>query len=148
MTTMPIDTPHRQRLLPSGAALAAVAALAFAGCGGGSGGGSSTAITAPSTNAPGTSGSDAAAGAQQSADVPIKGFKFVPATVKLKVGGTVTFTNDDSASHTATSDTAGVFDTNGLDKGQAKKVTFTKAGTFAYHCDFHPFMKGAIVVVR
>lgn len=102
----------------------------------------------PSTNAPGTSSSNSAAGAQQKADVSIKNFKFVPATVKVKAGGTVTFTNQDAAAHTATSDKGGVFDTNGLDKGKSKTVTFKTPGTYAYHCDFHPFMKGTVVVVK
>jgi plastocyanin len=138
---------RRLRPAATGIAAVALAALVVAGCGSSSSSSSSSTSTTPSTNAPGTSSSGSAAGAQAKADVPIKGFKFVPATVKVKAGGTVTFTNEDAAAHTATSD-KGVFDTNSLDKGKAKTVTFKTPGTFAYHCDFHPFMKGTVVVVK
>jgi plastocyanin len=38
------------------------------------------------------------------------------------------------------------FDTDRLDEGASGKVTFTKAGTYAYHCNIHASMTGTIVV--
>jgi plastocyanin len=89
-------------------------------------------------------GGNSAAQAPASAAVDIAGFKFKPATVTVKAGGTVRFTNRDRAEHTATM-TSG-FDTGGLAKGQSKAVVLRKAGTFVYRCDFHPFMTGEVVV--
>jgi plastocyanin len=31
-------------------------------------------------------------------------------------------------------------------RGKSATVHLNKAGTFAYHCAFHPFMKGTVVV--
>jgi plastocyanin len=63
----------------------------------------------------------------------------------VKKGGRVLWTNSDTAAHTATADDRS-FDTQTIDKGKARMVTVTAAGTFAYHCDFHPFMKATVVV--
>ncbi|PZS36594.1 MAG: plastocyanin [Pseudonocardiales bacterium] len=76
----------------------------------------------------------------------IQGFKYAPPSISTTVGGKLTFKNADSAEHTATADTKSAFDSGTLNHGQSKAITFTKAGTFAYHCDFHPFMHGTVVV--
>jgi plastocyanin len=77
--------------------------------------------------------------------VDIKSFAYRPVTVAVRKGGRVRWTNSDSAAHTATADDRS-FDTQTIDKGAARMVSFTRAGTFAYHCDFHPFMKATVVV--
>jgi plastocyanin len=131
--------PHAR----AGAAAAAllVAAVA-AGCGGSSGGGSAAKTT--TTSAP--AAPPAAAGAPvQSATVDVRSFKFKPVAVAVRQGGRVKWTNSDSAAHTATADDRS-FDTQTIDKGKAATVTLMRAGTFAYHCDFHPFMKATVVV--
>ena len=123
-----------------------VLAIGAAGCGGGSDGGSSDAM-APS-QPPATASTPAAApgGAPvRMATVDIKSFKFQPVTIAVRKGGRVRWTNSDTASHTATADDRS-FDTQTIDKGASRMVTFTTAGTFAYHCDFHPFMKATVVV--
>ena len=76
--------------------------------------------------------------------VAISKFKFVPATLEVAVGDTVTFTNEDSAPHTATAND-GSFDTGRLAKGESGTVTIEAAGTFDYICALHPSMKGTIV---
>src|SRR6478609_9201868 len=83
-----------------------------------------------------------------SADVSVNimNFSFQPTPLTIPVGTTVVWTNQDSASHTATSDTAGVFDTGTLAKGQSGKVTFNTVGTITYHCNIHPNMHGVVVV--
>jgi amicyanin len=131
---------------------AAVAALAIAGCGsdnGGSGGGgygSGNASTSGKATPQKTTATPVTA-VKPAVDVTISNFKFDAPAVAVKTGGTVTWTNKDSAQHTATADKgANTFDTGTLSQGDSKKVTFSKAGTYAYICSFHPFMKGTVVV--
>jgi plastocyanin len=77
--------------------------------------------------------------------VEIKGFAFNPPMIEISAGTTVTWTNQDVAPHTATSDD-GSFDTGWLNKGQSGSVTFDQPGTFTYICTIHPNMKGTVVV--
>jgi plastocyanin len=82
--------------------------------------------------------------------VPIKDFLYVPDAITVAIGTKITFTNQDTAPHTATSGQPpgadGVFDTGNLTQGESKSVTVTEAGTFAYYCELHPFMKGTVIV--
>jgi plastocyanin len=78
-------------------------------------------------------------------DVGIAGFSFSPKTVTISVGDMVTWDNSDAQHHTATADD-GSFDTGPISSGTPKSVTFSTAGTFAYHCSIHPRMTGSIVV--
>lgn len=82
---------------------------------------------------------------ENEASVTIANFAFAPKTLTIKKGTKVTWTNQDSAPHTATADD-GSFDTGTLQKGDSKSITFEKAGTFAYHCTVHPNMKASITV--
>ena len=135
------------------AAISIVAALGLAACGSSdSGGGSSAQKTTTTMDAMADSSTTAASGGSSSATdsdkVDIKDFAFDAKEIKVKVGTTVTWTNSDTTKHTATSDD-GVdpkFDTGDIDPGKTATVTFDKAGTFAYHCDYHGNMKGTIVV--
>lgn len=77
--------------------------------------------------------------------VEVKNFSFSPSALTVKKGTTVTFTNSDSASHTVTADD-GSFDTGNISSGASQTITFSKAGTFTYHCSVHPTMKGTIIV--
>ena len=85
-----------------------------------------------------------------SADVTIRDFTFSPASVSIKVGATVRWTNQGPSAHTSTSDN-GVWDSGQLNPpsggggygggGTAAgtfQTTFTKAGTYGYHCTNHP----------
>ncbi len=78
--------------------------------------------------------------------VAIVNFAFSPATTTIHVGDTITWSNSDSAPHTATAKD-GSFDTGILMKGQSASHTFTHAGTFAYICSVHPYMHGTVVVL-
>jgi len=82
-----------------------------------------------------------------SPEVAIKGFAFSPATLTVKVGTTVKWTNKDSVAHTVTSDT-GLFDSGDLAAGDTFSFTFNQAGTFAYHCTMHPSMTATIIVTE
>src|SRR5581483_1380489 len=90
--------------------------------------------------------------AQEAASVTIKDFAFMPATITVAPGTTITWTNEDTAPHTATSgapgatDAGAAFDSGRLDQGQSYSFTFTTPGTYDYFCTFHPFMLGTVVV--
>jgi MYXO-CTERM domain-containing protein len=78
--------------------------------------------------------------------VKIIGFGFTPNTVTVAVGDSVTWTNGDGVTHTATADDAS-FDTGQIGAGTTSTtITFSTAGTFAYHCSIHSSMHGTIVV--
>lgn len=83
--------------------------------------------------------------AETGKSVTISNYSFSPATLTIKVGDTVTWTNQDSMSHSATADDKS-FDTGLLGQGNAGKITFKKAGTYKYHCSVHPNMRGTIIV--
>ena len=73
-------------------------------------------------------------------------FAFDPATLAVKVGTQVVWTNVSDAPNTVTSDT-GAFNTpDNLEKNETFKVTFTKPGTYTYYCNIHTYMKGTVVV--
>jgi len=63
----------------------------------------------------------------------------------VPVGSTVTWTNDDTTIHTATSEEGG-FDTSIIAPGQTGEATLEKAGEFEYICTLHPFMTGTVTV--
>jgi plastocyanin len=75
----------------------------------------------------------------------IKGFSFQPEVLKVKVGAKVTWTNDDAVAHTVTADTNS-FASGNLQPGGSFSFTFTRPGTYAYHCSIHPSMHGSVVV--
>jgi plastocyanin len=77
--------------------------------------------------------------------VNIENMTFSKSTLTVKIGTTVTWTNNDSFAHTVTSDT-GVFNSSSLSKGGTFQYTFNTAGTFPYHCSIHPNMIAEIVV--
>jgi plastocyanin len=137
--------------------LAAAGALA-AGCGsnnsgsGGCGGASPATTAAPSGTSSGGGRaygggptSSAAATTGSGTAVTIDNFAFSPATLKVKVGQKVSWTNkQQGVAHTVTAD-GGTFD-HPMPSGATFSFAFTKAGSFAYHCTIHPSMHGTIVV--
>lgn len=84
--------------------------------------------------------------ALSSIGVRIANFSFGPNELEIKVGTTVTWTNEDSVAHTATSDD-GSFDSGSLRQGSSYSFTFSEPGTFSYICTFHPSMTGTITVL-
>ena len=77
--------------------------------------------------------------------VGIAGLAYSPASLTIAVGDTVTWTNSDTESHTATADDAS-WDSGSIANGASGTVTFSAAGTFPYHCTIHPAMTGTITV--
>ena len=112
-----------------------VAALALAGCGGDD-------EPAAETSAP-------EAPAKKAAKVTISDFKYDPEAIRVKAGGTVTWSSSDQTKHNAQTDDGveGAFDTGDLEKGDSKKVAFAQAGEFTYYCIYHRFMEARVEVV-
>lgn len=80
--------------------------------------------------------------------VAIKDFKYSPATITVKKGTKVTWTNEDTIKHNVARDGAEGPKGALLGKGESFSFTFDKAGTYAYHCDPHPNMKATVVVTE
>jgi plastocyanin len=78
--------------------------------------------------------------------------KYTPDTASAKVGDVVqwNFNDDQNGPHTVTSDDGTTFDSQSKNitgnKGDKFQVTFTKAGTYKYHCTFHADMVATITV--
>ena len=100
-------------------------------------------------------------GMNPSAAVTVSDYSFSPATLSVKAGETVTWTNDGAVAHTATSDAADsvTWDSGALGgstpnpyggstPGGSFSFTFTKPGTYSYHCSYHQAqgMTGTITV--
>lgn len=81
--------------------------------------------------------------------VTIQDFAFSPASITVKAGTTVTWTNKDSTVHTVT-ETDGKTgpDSGTMEQGKAYSFTYVAAGTYAYHCNFHSGMTGTVTVTE
>ena len=139
---------HRSLLT---AVLGLLLTLALAACGGGSGSAApSASASAPAASdsaepAPSTAGGCTEAEGPGEVEAAMSEFTFTPDTVTVSVGQTVTWTNGDSAPHTATLDD-GSCGTEQLSQGQSGSLTFGTAGTYPFHCAVHPDMKGTVEV--
>ena len=80
--------------------------------------------------------------------VTVANYAFSPAAITVKAGTKVTWTQTDAVSHTITSDSGNMLSSSLLARGQTYSYTFTKAGTYTYHCTPHPYMKGTVVVTN
>lgn len=117
------------------AAVALAFALGVAGCGGGAKGEDDGATPAP-----------AAAKAAKSVDAQIKGFEYVPTQLTVASGGKVSWVNQDSANHTVTFEDKALKSIGNLRKGQRQSIVFDQPGSYAYVCNYHPNMRGTVVV--
>ena len=82
----------------------------------------------------------------QTYDVEIKNSAFLQPTLTIKKGDTVKWTNNDGASHTVVFDSGSEISSGTLAQGQSYSHIFNDAGTFAYHCGIHTYMKAKIIV--
>jgi len=76
---------------------------------------------------------------------------WLPAEISVGVGGTVTWSNDDTAAHTVTSGSPtdgpdGTFDSSLFMAGATFEVTFDDSGSYDYFCMVHPWMQGNVQV--
>jgi plastocyanin len=119
-----------RRMLVALTLLAVVVTIA-AGCGGG-------------TSSSGGGGSSSTGGQGGGNAVTIDNLAFSPATLNLKTGQQVTWTNKQDIAHTVTAN-GGAFD-HQMPPGATFSFTFDKAGSFPYHCTIHPSMTATIQV--
>ncbi|HZV74039.1 MAG TPA: cupredoxin family copper-binding protein [Conexibacter sp.] len=136
------------RIVSTRAVVAAPAPVAGAAAARADAGGAAAVATAATTTpvAPVVTQRTASAHSAAAHTATIAGFAFHPASLTVTAGDTIAWTNEDAAQHTVTADD-GSFDTGRLGRGASGSHTFTTAGTFAYHCAIHPFMKGTVTVV-
>src|SRR3982751_4105264 len=85
------------------------------------------------------------AGAATTRNVSIFGTTFSPKTVTITAGDTIVWTNKDNDTHQILAD-KGQFVSAILRSNQTYSFTFTAAGTYAYHDELHPKIKGTITV--
>jgi plastocyanin len=76
--------------------------------------------------------------------VRIDNFTFNPRELRVPVGTTVTWTNQDDIPHTVVDPPQ--FKSKALDTEETYSFAFTTPGTFSYFCSLHPHMTGVIVV--
>jgi plastocyanin len=77
--------------------------------------------------------------------VTVANMAFSPAAVSTSLGGSVTWSFQDSIAHTTTSD-QGFWDSGAKTNGATYSHAFASAGTFAYHCSIHSMMHGTVKV--
>jgi len=74
---------------------------------------------------------------------PNSGKSYSPKEIKIKVGDTITFINEDGVAHDLKHDT---FYSGFIMPGKSWSYTFKEAGTYNYLCASHPWMTGKIIV--
>lgn len=81
-------------------------------------------------------------------EVWIQGMAFVPSSITVSAGTTITWINKDNITHTVTSDTGVTpsFNSGNIGSGGSYPHNFTTAGTYTYHCSIHPSMMGRVIV--
>jgi plastocyanin len=118
------------------ATLLVLSVALLVGCGSGTPSAPSGAGTTPA--APSGSGA-----APASVSVSMANLAFVPADITVAVGGTVTFTNDDSVAHVVAGDT---WSSGNMAPGATFSQTFATAGSFPIVCTIHPSMTANVTV--
>ena len=79
--------------------------------------------------------------------ITIRNMFFSPASKTVANGTVITWNNEDSYSHTVTSDDGFSFSSSTIKGGDKYVSTATKAGTFKYHCTIHGMaMSGTLIV--
>ena len=75
----------------------------------------------------------------------MQNISFQPAEITIQAGTTVKWSNQDSVSHTSTSDDD-VWDSDGISPGEEFTFTLDEPGTYTYFCRFHPQMQATVIV--
>ncbi|MET0843902.1 MAG: plastocyanin/azurin family copper-binding protein [Mycetocola sp.] len=138
----------RTRLALPAALVLSLSALSLTGC----------AMGADSTESRSSTSTEKAV----EGDVTLVSLNFMPETLTVSVGDTVTWVNGEPITHTITSGTFsdvdettglraseaadGMFDEKLGEKGGTFSYTFETAGTFQYFCDIHDGMNATVVV--
>jgi plastocyanin len=85
--------------------------------------------------------------AQQTVEVTIQDYKFVPAEVRIKAGDTVKWINREKrTSHSVLFPAEDGLESERMFPQEHWQRTFPKAGSYPYRCGPHEEMKGLILV--
>jgi plastocyanin len=138
-------SPSRLTVVP----LVVLVAVGLTGCSSGSS--KPTSVGAPTATPPAAPATEATASAPATgttgASLKIASFAYDPTPLTVAPGTSIPVKNSDSAEHTVTSDTAGIFLADDIAHG--KTVTFTaptRPGKYTFHCEYHPNMHGTLIV--
>jgi len=128
--------------------LAVAFLLAAAACGSNN---SNSSAAPSSTGTTGGTTTTTTTGATTTVNIPIGAAgltttAYAPNPVTIKVGDSVNWINNDSIAHTSTANNGTTFNSGTISPGGSFKTTFTTAGSFPYHCAFHPGMVGTVTV--
>ena len=93
-----------------------------------------------------SAGTPAAGGDAGAVMVDVRDFAYNPDPIEVAIGGTVTWTNQDAAPHTATGVDKDALQSGTLNQGASYSQSFATAGEYPYFCEFHANMTGTIVV--
>jgi plastocyanin len=84
----------------------------------------------------------------------LENMAYQPNPIKIKVGESITWINNDLSIHTVTEGNPSIdsVPANGFDSGlispeETFTHTFDKVGTIEYHCALHPTMLGKVIVI-
>lgn len=78
--------------------------------------------------------------------VTIGNFVFAPDTLEVRPGDRIRWINRDIVPHTATA-TGESWDTGEIAAGESAEVAVTVGFGAAYFCQFHPMMKGRLLIL-
>jgi plastocyanin len=133
---------YRSRIGPR--SLGLLSSLLVAGalaCGGGGG------DTPTNPGNPGTPGNPGGTPSPiVTTSVNLQNSAFNPPDIQVSPGATVTFTNLDGINHTVTFDNTSIASIGAYTTGSQTVTMPTATGTYSYHCNFHPTMKGTVAV--
>jgi amicyanin len=103
----------------------------------------STPPVIPTTTSTTTSTTTTTVTSSQTYNISVVNFSFNPNVLNINQGDTVVWTNQDSVPHQVWDND---FKGPVISNGQSYSFVFKDAGTFDYHCNIHPSMKGTIIV--
>lgn len=89
---------------------------------------------------------EAAPAATDALAVEIKDFAFNPPSIEIAAGDSIAWTNQDGVPHTATAIDKAILQSGAIAAGNSFTQLFDTPGSYEYYCEFHPNMKGSIVV--
>ena len=116
------------------------ASLLLAGCGD-----DDKTASKPATSPPAASET----AAEVTDTIKIVDFVYDPTPATVKAGTKIAISNADAAPHAITDEGSGKAFDSGTIKGKASgSFTVDTPGTYRYICEFHPFMKGELMVTK
>jgi len=134
---------------PAVLACLAIGGLMAGGCGGGRQTGGATETTSerhtPTSSQAGPTTNPATS--RGLVQVAMKDIKFIPASIKVKKGQTVIWSNEDGVAHTVTADSGASFDSGQIQPGVTYKWKASTPGKIHYYCTIHGQQQSGTITV-